>query len=301
LRLGIGVTILNAALNIVLIRGLGPIPAFGTAGAAIGTCTANAIVGLIGLGWLFSSRSVIRWSRSMSWRVDWQLIRGLFAFGLPAGFQGIAMNVAGLMLLRFIGSLEHSAEAQAAYAVGYGELFSLITWTSVGLMGASATVVGQNLGAERPERSQLGPRLAARIGLGLAAFVGVMFAVIPRTLFGVFGLTDPILLELGAQLLRFLSISGLFVTVALSYTGALQGSGDTRSPFVISIISQIVVPLGLCSVLQATGHLAPTGIWTAIVLGHITRASLSVARFNQGKWRNIRVPVGPVKAPDKIA
>ena len=289
LRLGIGVTILNAVLNIVLIRGLGPIPAFGTAGAAMGTVTANAIVGIAGLAWLFSGKSVIRWSRTMSWRIDWRIIRGLFAFGLPAGFQGIAMNIAGLLLLRFIGSLEHSAEAQAAYAVGYGELFSLVTWTSVGLMGATSTVVGQNLGAKRPDRSEQAPRMAARIGLSLAACVGLMFAVIPGTLFGFFGLTEPIVLEIGTLLLRFLCVSGLFVTVALAYTGALQGSGDTRSPFVISIISQIVVPLGLCSVLQAMGRLTPAGIWTAIVLGHITRATLSVARFKQGRWKEIRV------------
>ena len=64
------------------------------------------------------------------------------------------------MLLRFIGSLPHSAEAQAAYAVGYAELFSLITWTSVGLMGAAAAVAGQNLGAGHPERAD--PRRADR-------------------------------------------------------------------------------------------------------------------------------------------
>jgi putative MATE family efflux protein len=292
LRLGLAVTVLNAGLNVVLIRGLGPIPALGTAGAAIGTVTANAIVGGAGLLYLFSDRSVIRWHRAMSWRPDWRTIRSLFAFGLPVGFQGIAMNVAGLLLLRFIGSLGRSAEAQAAYAVGYGELFSLVTWTSVGLMGATSAVVGQNIGANRPERSERAPAIGARMGLGLATVMGLGYFFLPRTLFQLFGLTDPVVLDLGSQLLRFLSVSGLFVTVALTYTGALQGGGDTRSPFVISIISQVVVPLGLCSVLEATGRLSPTGIWTAIVLGHITRASLSVARFRQGKWRNIRVPVG---------
>src|SRR5450756_2083452 len=228
----------------------------------------------------------------MSWRIEWPVIRSLFAIGLPAGFQGIAMNVAGLLLFRFIGSLGHSAKAQAAYAVGYGELFSLVTWTSVGLMGAASTVVAQNLGANRAERSEQGPAIAARIGVCLAAVVGLAFVLFPWALFGLFGLTDPTVLDLGSQLLRFLSVSGLFVTVALTYTGALQGSGDTRSPFVISIISQIVVPLGLCSALEATGHLAPAGVWTAIVLGHITRATLSVARFKQGKWRSIQVKLG---------
>ena len=137
--------------------------------------------------------------------------------------------------------------------------------------------------------------MASRIGIALAATVGVCFIAFPRVLFGLFGLTDPIVLDIGCQLLRFLSLSGLFVTVALTYTGALQGGGDTRSPFVISIISQIVVPLGLCAVLQAAGRLTPTGIWTAIVLGHVTRASLSVARFRQGKWRAIRVELRPGK------
>ncbi len=166
----------------------------------------------------------------MDWRIDWPLIRSLFAFGLPAGFQGIAMNIAGMFLLRFIGSLGHSAQAQAAYAVGYGELFSLVTWTSVGLMGAASTVVGQNMGAGLPDRSARGPVMASRIGIAVAVVVGTGFLVFPRALFAVFGLTDPVVLDIGCQLLRFLSVSGLFVTVALTYTGALQGGGRHAEP-----------------------------------------------------------------------
>ena len=90
------------------------------------------------------------------------------------------MNVAGVLLLRFIGSLEHSAEAQAAYAVAYSELFSLITWTSVGLMGAAAAVAGQNLGAGNPDRVVRAVHLAARIGLGVAACLAALFLSIPR-------------------------------------------------------------------------------------------------------------------------
>ena len=105
----------------------------------------------------------------MDWRPDWTIIRSLFRFGLPTGVQGIAMNVAGVMLLRFIGSLQQSAAAQAAYAIGYTELFSLITWTSVGLMGAAATIAGQNLGAGQPDRAVQGVHTASRIGLAVAA------------------------------------------------------------------------------------------------------------------------------------
>jgi putative MATE family efflux protein len=289
LRLGVWMTILNIILNVVLISGLGPIPAMGTRGAALGTVIASAAVASVALWMICAGKLVVHFPRSMSWNPDWKIIRSLFRFGLPAGIQGVAMNVAGVLLLRFIGSLEHSAEAQAAYAVGYAELFSLITWTSVGLMGAAAAVAGQNLGAGHPERSMRAVQIAARIGLGVAATVGAMFFLIPQQLLALFGLDDPTVVALGSQLLRYLSVSGFFITVALTYTGGLQGTGDTRSPLIITLISQVVVPIGLCATLQSMGKLEAAGVWTAILLGHCTRCVLSVIRFRQGKWRHIVV------------
>ncbi len=289
LRLGILLTVLNVACNVTFITGIGPFPRLGTAGAAVGTTVAGLVSSGVAIYLLFSGTLPVLWHRGMNWRPDWQIIRALFRFGLPTGVQGVAMNVAGVLLLRFIGSLALSAQAQAAYAVGYTELFSFITWTSVGLMSAAATVAGQNLGAQKPERSIQGVHVAAGIGLGLAATIGVLFLTIPHALLGLFGMTDPAVVAVGTQLLGFLSVSGLFVTVALTYTGGLQGTGDTRSPLYISIASQIVVPLGLCTYWQATRGLHPTDIWIAILCGHITRCTLSVLRFRQGKWRAIRV------------
>jgi putative MATE family efflux protein len=289
LRLGVLMTVLNICLNVVLIPGLGPVPALGTRGAALGTVIASGVVATIALWMILAGRVLIHFPRSMTWAPDWSIIRALFRFGLPAGLQGVAMNIAGVMLLRFIGSLEHSAEAQAAYAVGYAELFSLITWTSVGLMGAAAAVAGQNLGAGKPERSIRAVQIAARIGLGVAACVSALFLLIPEQLLAVFGLDDPVVVSLGRQLLRYLSVSGFFITVALTYTGGLQGTGDTRSPLYITLISQVFVPIGFCFMLQSTGRLEASGVWTAILLGHCTRCMLSVIRFRQGKWRNIAV------------
>jgi len=199
------------------------------------------------------------------------------------------MNVGGVLLLRFIGSLDESAAAQAAYAVGYTELFSLITWTSVGLMGAAATVAGQNLGAAQPERAIRAVHIAARIGLGVAATVGALFLLIPEQLLAIFGLNEPIVVDLGTELLGYLSVSGLFITVALTFTGGLQGTGDTRSPLYITLVSQVALPLGICFALQQNGSLQASGIWMAILVGHFTRCVLSVARFQQGRWRHIAV------------
>ncbi len=289
--LGVVMTVLNLVLNVVLIRGLGPIPAFGTRGSAMGTCITGGLLALYALWKLRTGGWVVAFPRVRVLGPDWKIIRELFRFGLPTGIQGIAMNIGGVLMQSFIGSLAQSAAAQAVFAVSYGELFSLITWTSIGLMGAAAAVAGQNLGASHPDRADQAVHIAARYGVTVAAVVGLFFLFLPRQLLGIFGMHDPVVVSIGIQLLRVLSVSGLFVSIALTYTGGLQGTGDTKSPLYISIISQIVVPLGICFVIQQTGKLGPIEIWLAILAGHVTRCALSVLRFRQGQWRQIVVNV----------
>ena len=296
LRLGIAMTVLNIVLNVVLIRGLGPIPAFGTKGAAMGTVIAGGVVSVYSLVQLFGGKWVVHFHKGMSLKPDWAIIRELFKFGLPTGIQGIAMNVGGVILLGFVGSLAMSAQAQAAYVVGYTQLFSFITWTSVGIMGATAAVAGQNLGAGRPDRTSKAVHVAAGFGLLLAAVIGSSFLVMPTRLLGIFGMDDPVVVELGVELLRYLAVSGLFITVALAFTGGLQGTGDTKSPLYISIVSQIVIPLGICFTIQALSTLEPGHIWLAIVIGHFTRATLSVVVFKREKWKNIEVEIEPARS-----
>jgi Na+-driven multidrug efflux pump len=290
--LGIVMTLLNIVFNVILIRGLGPIPAFRTAGAAMGTVAASGLVAIYSVYKLWRGGWVVRFPRGRGYGPDWGIIRALFRFGLPTGFQGIAMNIGGVFLLSFIGSLAQSAAAQAAYSVTYTQLFSFVTWTSVGLMGAAAAVAGQNLGAGRPERTIAAVHVAARIGVIGAACLGVLYLLIPRQLLAIFGMHEPEVVAIGSELLRVLSVSGLFIAAALTYTGGLQGTGDTRSPLYISIVSQVVIPLGICYAIRETGTLRPIHIWLAILAGHTTRFLLSWLRFRQGQWRHIAVDIG---------
>jgi putative MATE family efflux protein len=290
LRLGVSMTMLNLVLNVILV------PKYGTTGSAMGTVIASSTVSFVALYLLFKGKLVVKFTREMDFQPDWMVIRSLFRFGLPTGVQGIAMNLAGVTLLRFIGGLEQSAAAQAAYAIGYTELFSLITWTSVGLMGAAATVAGQNLGANQPERAIQGVHAACRIGLWVATVVGVAFVVAPHYLLRLFGATEASVATLGEELLQYLAVSGFFITVALTYTGGLQGTGDTRSPLFITLASQIAVPIGMCMFIQSTRPLVASDIWLAIVLGHFTRCVLTVLRFRQGRWRQIKVEIEGARA-----
>ncbi len=289
--LGIVMTVLNAALNVVFIRGMGPIPSYGTTGAAMGTVIATGVVGVYALARLWGGGWVVRFPRGAALKPDWTIIRALFRFGLPTGIQGIAMNVGGVLMLAFIGSLAQSAAAQAVFAVGYTQLFSLVTWTSVGLMGAAAAVAGQNLGAHQPDRAQHAVSVAAGYGVVAATVVGILFLFFPERLLSIFGMTEPEVVSIGSQLLRVLSVSGLFVATALTYTGGLQGTGDTKSPLYISIVSQVVIPLGICFTIQRMGTLQPMDVWLAILAGHVTRCVLSVVQFNRGGWRHIKVDI----------
>jgi Na+-driven multidrug efflux pump len=257
----------------------------------MGTCIASAIVSGYAVYNLWRGNWVAGFPKGGPYKPDFAIIRALFKFGLPTGIQGIAMNIGGVFMLSFIGAAGGAA-AMAAFSVSYNQIFSFITWTSVGLMGAAAAVAGQNLGAGHPDRALHAVHAAARFGVTVAIVLGALFLLIPKFLLGLFGLHDPEVIAIGVSLLRVLSVSGLFITTALTYTGGLQGTGDTKSPLYISIVSQVIVPLGTCFIVQRVSVLDPMHIWLAILAGHITRCLLSVIRFRQGEWRNIEVAIG---------
>ncbi|MBL8182523.1 MAG: MATE family efflux transporter [Blastocatellia bacterium] len=288
--LGITMNVLNLLLSIVFIRGLGPIPSFGTVGAAMGTCIASGSIGIYALYKLYGGSWVVSFPKS-SYAPDWKVIKQLFKFGLPAGFQGIAMNAGGLVMAGFMGSLAQGKATQAVYAVAYSQLFLLVTWSSNALMGAAAAVAGQNMGAGKPDRAVSAVRTAAGFGLAGAVVVGLFFFFIPEQLLAIFGMTEPEVVTIGVELLRVLSVSGLFISMALAFTGGLQGTGDTKSPLYISIVSQVLMPVGICLIVQAAIGLQPIHIWLAVLAGHITRFLLSFIRFNQQRWRAIKVDI----------
>jgi Na+-driven multidrug efflux pump len=129
-----------------------------------------------------------------------------------------------------------------------------------------------------------GVQTASRIGVAVAAGVGLMFVVFPEALLGLFGATDPAVRASASAA----AVPGDFRI--LHHAGAdlhrrTAGHRRYRSPLFITLASQIAVPIGMCTVIQMMRQLQPEDIWLAIVLGHFTRCVLTVARFRQGKWR----------------
>ncbi len=289
LKLAVLSTISNIIISYVLIVGPGPFPELGTAGAAIGTCL-GPLPSLIVAFWIIGSRSTLLAPPDRFTLIpDLTVMRTVVRIGIPAGVQAVLMNLAGAVLYAFIGSLERSAAAQAAFAICYGQLFSFVTWTGFGLRAAAATVMGQNIGAGRPERGVQCVHTAVVLGAIWAAILGIAYWFIPAQLLAIFGATSPDVVEIGTSLLNFLAPSGIFVLTALAYTGGLQGAGDTKRPMVIAFVSQIVILLGICFAFSMSGNLTARVIWVGILIAHFSRLVLSALIFRQGKWRFIKV------------
>lgn len=289
LKLAALATVANVLLSYLLIAGPGPLPNLGTAGAAIGTCLGPLPSLLIALWIILSRRSVIAPPTRYTLAPDMTVIRTVVRLGVPAGVQAVLLNLGGAVLFAFIGTLERSAAAQAAFALCYGQLFSFVSWTGFGLRAAAATVVGQNLGAGNEARAIRSVYMTAALGFVWSLAFGIAYWTIPAQLLGIFGVAEGPVLEIGSNLLRFLGPSGIFVVLALAFTGGLQGAGDTKRPMVIAFITQIVVLLGICTWFASRNALTTTTIWTAILTAHTLRLALSYVAFHQGKWRNISV------------
>ncbi len=292
LKLGILTAILNVILSSILITGMGPFPELGVMGAAIGTVLSPIPSVAISISLIMRHKMIVGPPEKFTLRPDFQIIRTVARIGIPTGIQAVLLNVGGAILLGFIGTVEHSIAAQAAYTICYTQLFSFVTWASFGLRASSATLMGQNLGAGQPDRARMSVYATMVMAMLWASLWAIIYWTFPSFLMSLFNQNEGDVFTIGRELLQFLAVSAFFVSAALTITGGLQGAGDTKTPMYIAFVSQIVVLLGLCFVFQQTGYLSPTSIWTAVLISHFTRFIATAFVFHQGRWAHIELNMG---------
>ena len=284
LKLGMLSTTINIIVSATLIIGIGPFPALGVSGAAFGTALAPIASVGIALFLIYKRKVIIRPPRHYTLIPDLALVKSITRVGVPTGLQAILLNLGGLLLFRKLGVLEHSAAAQAAYTICYNQLFSLVTWASFGLRVASATLMGQNLGAGKRDRGRHSVYIVAGMGAVYAVALGVVFWFFPYPLMLLFDAVDGHVYEFGVSLLRYTALSGIFLTSTLALTGGLQGAGDTKTPMYIAFVTQIGVLVGLAELFDFLGVLSAELAWLAILLSHLSRWVLTQTFFSWGKW-----------------
>jgi putative MATE family efflux protein len=297
--LGILTAAMNVILSYVLITGSFGFPELGTLGAAVGTALGPLPSVLVAFWLVLSRRVLVTLPSDKTLVPDLSIIRSVSRIGIPSGIQAVLLNLGGAVLMYFVNKLPEGKEAIAAYTVCYAQIFSVVTWTGFGLRAACATVLGQNMGAGQIERGTRAVYIGAGIAFCWAVFFGALFLGIPETILGWFSMNnDTVVQGIAIQLLRFLAFSGIFVAVTLAFTGGLQGAGDTKKPMYIAFFTQVMIMLGVCFVFDRMGLLSTTVIWSAILAGHASRFTLSLAAFLHGGWKNIQVTLHTDDADD---
>ncbi len=292
LVLGALTTALNVILSIILITGAGPFPALGANGAAVATCMAPVLSVIIAASLILRNKTIIAPPPRFTLMLDPVILKVVARIGIPSGLQAVLLNIGGVMLLRYIGMLENSASAQAAFTICYSQLFSFVAWPSWALRNAAGTIMGQNIGAGNLARGKQSIYVAASLGFGWAFLMGLLYWGLPGWLMGLFNATEEPVFGFGVSLLRYLAFSGMFLSSALAFTGGLVGAGDTVKPMVIALITQIGVLLGACQLFILFDVFTTNTVWTAILMSHMSRFFITYIVFHRNTWSRVAIEVG---------
>jgi len=257
---------------------------FGLEGAVLALTGAHAIAMVWGLWQLVAGRAPVRIDLH-DLRLDFPMMKRVLRIAAPTIIQRGTPNLAMTLLTRFISV--YGAAAVAAWTV-VQRIFGFAQVPGMALSRISPAMVGQNLGAQQPERAERGVNLLLRITLIVTGGVlGVLVMFAPQ-IFALFS-DDVAATTVGVQMLRVLALGYLANTLTLVLNGAQIGAGDTVSPMLINIVALWVVQIPLVYLLSQTLRLGVTSIWIALVIGWLVQFALLMRRHRQGAWKATQV------------
>ena len=277
---------LNVVLDPLLIFGWWGLPALGIEGAAVATVFSRGIATLVGV-WLLFRSDLGPDVELGDLRLALDNVREITRLGVPTSLEQSASALALVTLTAIV--VTFAPPVVAAYGVG-NRLISLVFLPALGLARATETTVGQNLGADRPNRAGRAVRLAAGSAGGAMVLVAVVAALFAEPIVGVFIATGtPAAAEtvrLGAAYLAIRSVEFGFMGVMQVVLGGFRGAGNTTTAMGFSLLTLWVVRVPAVYGLAFLAGLGPTGIWVGMALGHIVGAVVSVAWFTRGTWKD---------------
>lgn len=157
-----------------------------------------------------------------------------------------------------------------------------------GMANASATLVGQNLGAGQPERAEKSVWRSGFLNMLFMVFITILFLSLADSIIGLFT-TDPEVLRNGIQCLRIVSLGYIFYAYGMVVAQSFNGAGDTRTPTILNFFGFWMFQIPMAYVLSITLELGPTGTYLAIVIAESALAIAAIMIFRRGKWKTIKV------------
>ena len=275
---------INIVLGPMLIFGVGPFPELGVVGAAVATNIGRGTGALYAISRLIRHGSRVRVLRR-HFRPDpvlmWQMIR-LSGSGT---FQILVGGASWIGLVRVISSF--GSAALAGYTIGMRVvMFALLP--SWGLSNAAATMVGQALGARKPERAERAVWMAGRYNLWFLGGVGVVFVGLAGPIVSLFT-SDPVVASHAVASLRIVALGFPFYAYGMVLTSAFNGAGDTWTPTWINLLVFWLFEIPIAYILAVPLQIGPRGAFIAITLAYSTLALVSALLFRKGRWKTKRV------------
>ncbi len=284
LKVNLIVALSTLTLEPLLVLGFRRFPGFGIAGASLSLVVANTLGTLYAFYVLLRGRANARINvrdLTLQSSMFWRIIR----IALPALIHRGSPNLANTILLRFISA--YGSVSLAAYNV-FRRVVNLILIPCTALASSTGVMVGQNLGAGKPHRSERAAYMAAGSSATIALGLIILLSLGARTVVGIFS-KEPEVIEIGVKLIRILGVGQIFFMANMSMEMGLAGAADTVSPMIISAAAMWAVQLPLIYLLSRVMGLGATGIWIALVITPLLQCAATTLRFRQGRWKLKRI------------
>ncbi|MFD2889414.1 MATE family efflux transporter [Chitinophaga cymbidii] len=272
--------VLNIILCPVFIYGAG----MGLEGAAIATLIGRGAGVCYQLYHLFGGNKLIQ----ITWRhlrPDWQTILRMIKLASGGTLQFLIGSASWIFLIRIISQFGEDALAGYTFAIRVIVFAILPAW---GLANAAATLVGQNLGANEPERAEKSVWKAAYMNMFFLGGISVLFMIFAPQILRIFS-HDAAVLAYGIEGLRLISIGYIFYAFGMVMAQSFNGAGDTRTPTFINLFGFWMLQIPLAWLLAIVFKWGPTGVFWAIVIAESAIAVTAVVIFRKGKWKKVKV------------
>jgi putative MATE family efflux protein len=275
---------INIVLDPILIFGFGPIPALGVEGAAIATTIGRGAGVLLQLWILFRGgqhlsvlRSHVVWHAATAWTIVRTSLGGIG--------QMIVGMTAWIFLMRILASIGSEAVAAATIAIRIMMFTMMPAW---GMSNAAATLVGQNLGAQQPERAEASVWRTGAYNMVYLIAISVLFFSVPRNLMAIFT-EDPAVIAIGAEWLRILSYSLFVYGWWMVAVQAFNGAGDTATPTWINVVFFWLIQIPLSWLLAIRLDWQQSGVFWGVFISETSVGLFTLWLFTRGKWKTARV------------
>jgi putative MATE family efflux protein len=272
--------LINIVLDPCLIFGLGPFPELGVTGAAIATTIGRGTGVLYLFYYLCAAKGRLPF-RLRHAMLDWSLIRRLISISIGGVGQFLIATASWILVMRIVALYGSAPVAAYTIALRLMEFALLPAW---GLGNAAATLVGQNLGARKPERAAASVWQAARYNATFLLVIGILLIAFAPLIVELFS-ADPEIIRYGSDCLRIMGLGYPMYAVGMIIIQALNGAGDTTTPSVLNFICFWLVQIPLAYTLATVVDLGPHGVFWSIVISESMLSVIGVMIFRRGRWK----------------